>query len=159
MTEAWTALTMPLEATSTIISDRAMPIGRAIWALAFVVGLGGACGGASSGARDAADASDAAPVDAADDACGAITGSCGSNDTGIVICTDYTFVDDSMFRATCTNGNGTWAATACDHTGAVRACRTTQTTGCSTVWFGDSFEAEQMCMGPGAQLIIPATAP
>jgi len=120
--------------------------------LAALVG-GASCGGGGHGAT--ADAALDGAGDVQSGPCGPVTGSCASSTSIVVLCTDYTQADTVMVAATCMANESTWAAIPCDRGGAVRGCLTIGATGCTTDWYGDTFEAEERCVGPGTQLVIP----
>ena len=130
---------------------------RVFLALAFVVGASGACGGSGATQDGAAPKKDAATADAPVDAggCHAATASCTNNAEGFLLCTDYAYADVTTFEAECTAGNNTWATAPCDRTGAVQGCRVIQPAGCTTTWYGDSLEVEQVCVGSGMEVVGP----
>ncbi len=131
--------------------------GQGQWIAVLLAVLIGAssCGGGGHGATvDAADSSDAAG-DAQPGPCGPVTGSCASNTSIVVLCTDYTQADTVNAAATCMTSESTWATIPCDRGGTVRGCLTITATGCTTDWYGDAFEAEQRCVGADQQIVIP----
>ncbi|HSZ84037.1 MAG TPA: hypothetical protein VLA14_17255 [Polyangia bacterium] len=130
---------------------RSAPAGLIVALLAVTVGAS-SCGRGGQGAETDA-ALDGAGVDAASP-CGPVTGSCASNMSIVVLCTDYTQTDTVTQTASCLT-EGTWAATPCDRGGTVRGCLTIDAKGCTIDWYGDAFEAQERCVGPGTQLIIP----
>jgi hypothetical protein len=120
-------------------------------ALAFVVGASG-CGSSGHGATVDA-AVDA--VDAASSPCGPVTGSCASSTSIVVLCSDYTGSDTGKAAPACMATEGTWATTPCDRGGTVRGCLTIGASGCTTDWYGDTFEADERCVGADQQIVIP----
>jgi hypothetical protein len=103
-----------------------------------------------------------APADAAVDGgdaqsgpCGPVTGSCASDTSIVLLCTDYTQADTVKAAATCMATESTWATIPCDRGGTVRGCLTITATGCTTDWYGDEFEADQRCVGADQQIVIP----
>jgi hypothetical protein len=128
---------------------------RVIVALLAVTVGASSCGGGGHGAATDA-ALDGAGADAgAASLCGPVTGSCASNTSIVVLCTDYTQTDTATLEATCMTSESTWATTPCDRGGTVRGCLTLDAKGCTTDWYGDTFEAEERCVGPGTQIVIP----
>jgi hypothetical protein len=128
--------------------------GRVIVALLAVMVGASSCGGGGSYGAEIDAALDGAGADAASP-CGPVTGSCASNTSIVVLCTDYTQTDTATQTATCMTSESTWATTPCDRGGTVRGCLTIDAKGCTTDWYGDAFEAEERCVGPGTQIVIP----
>jgi len=126
---------------------------RAIVGLLAVMVGGARCGGGGHGATADAALDGAGDVPAGP--CGPVTGSCASNTSIVVLCTDYTQTDTVTQAATCMTSESTWAAVPCDRGGTVSGCLTIDAKGCTTDWYGDTFEAEERCVGPGTQIVIP----
>ena len=101
----------------------------------------------SKGSRDAGGTSGTGGSPTSTACPGTLNGSCRY--TGGETCIDFTGLPDSatvaMAEATCVeDGKGTWAETACTHTGALGACRAVRGATCEGWWAYAGTLADEM---------------